>query len=110
MDVLGYLHGVSPSLITLTVFGIAEIEALAFIPFGTLIALGRDAAGAFEEFSQMHEIPRHEGGVAVGEIVIEADMAALAVVVTVTGAGADLTDPAGVGLRRDDATQVLQTI
>jgi len=47
-----------------------EVEPLSLVPAGAGVAVGRDAAGRIDHPRQMHEVPRHEGGVAVGEVVL----------------------------------------
>jgi len=51
----------------------------------------------------MHEVPGHEGGIAVGEVVFGAAGARI----EIGGTGTGLTQPGGVGLRRDDKTEML---
>ena len=52
------------------------------------------------------QVPRHERGVAVGEVVLRP--AGTRVEIGRTGPG--LADPAGVGLRRDRVAEVLQAV
>ena len=54
----------------------------------------------------MHQVPRHERRVAVGEVVLGATGA----LVEVGRARPDVPDPAGVGLRRDDVAKVLEAV
>jgi len=53
----------------LAVFGIVEVEAASGVPFRALVAVGRDSARVLEHPGQVHQVPRHERGVAVGEVV-----------------------------------------
>lgn len=94
----------------LAIFWVAEIEAGTAVPFRALIALGWDAVIIFEQLGQVHKIPGHEGGVAIGEVVVQPGFAAVAIVVAVTGAGTGFADPTGVGLGRDHAAQVLEAV
>lgn len=54
----------------------------------------------------MHQVPGHEGGVPLGAIIVQANLA----VIALGGAWSRLADPAGVGLGRDDIAEVLQGI
>ena len=54
----------------------------------------------------MHQVPGHERGVAVGEVVLRAAAAR----VEVRRPRPGLADPAGVGLRRDRVADVLQRV
>ena len=54
----------------------------------------------------VHQVPGHERGVAVGEVVLRAAAAR----VEVRRSRAGLADPAGVGLRRDRVADVLQRV
>ena len=59
----------------------------------------------------MHQVPRHEGGIAAGEVVVEAFVSlAILLRVAIAGAGAGLADPSRVGLRRYRVTDMLQRI
>ena len=51
------------------VVGVFEVEPASGVPFGSLVAVGGDAAGVLEHPGQVHQVPGHEGGVAVGEVV-----------------------------------------
>jgi hypothetical protein len=55
---------------SLPVLGVLPAEALALLPRGQLVSVGRDSAGGFQHPGQMHQVPAHEGGVAVGELVL----------------------------------------
>ncbi len=46
------------------------IEAAAGVPLGALIAMGRNTSRIFHHSRQMHQIPGHEGRVAIGEIIL----------------------------------------
>src|SRR6266545_7108374 len=89
-----------------TVLGVGEIEAATGIPLRALVAVGRDTSGVLEHPSEVQQVPRHEGRVAVGEIVVRPAGA----LVEVRRPGAGLTDPARVGLRRNDVPEVLQRV
>jgi hypothetical protein len=54
----------------------------------------------------VQEVPGHEGGVAVGEVVVRA----AAALVEVGRSGAGLPDPAGVGVGRDRVADVLERV
>src|SRR6478672_4048726 len=83
-----------------------EVEALPLLPRRALVAPRRDAAGVADHLRQVHEVPRHERGVAVGEVVLRPAGAR----VEVGRAGPDLADPARVGLRRDHVAEVLHAV
>src|SRR6266702_807975 len=83
------------------IFWIFKIETGAGIPFAALVAVGWHAAGLFEHLRQVHKIPSHKGGIAIGEVITQANLAAVAVVVAIAWAGAGFADPASVGLRRN---------
>src|SRR6185503_10923882 len=53
----------------LSMFGVREVETAARIPFGTLIAVGGDAARVGDHAGEVQQVPRHERGVAVREVV-----------------------------------------
>src|ERR1700742_1513345 len=76
----------------LAVFWILKVEAGASIPFGTLVAVCRNAAGVFEHLGEVHQVPGHKRGVAVGEVVLGAARTG----VQIAGARADFAYPAGV--------------
>src|SRR5581483_10814739 len=78
------------------VLGVGEVEAAAGVPGRALVAVGRDAAGGGDYAGQVQQVPGHERGVAVGEVVLRSAGA----LVEVGRAGASFTDPAGVGLGR----------
>src|SRR6266581_7154177 len=88
------------------VFGVVEVVTAARVPAGTLVAVGRDAAGVLEHPGQVQHVPGHERGVAVGEVVLRAAGAGI----QVGGSRPGLADPSGVGLRRDGVSQVLQAV
>ena len=54
------------------VLGVGEVEAAAGVPLRALVAVGGDAAGVLEHAGQVQQVPRHERGVAVGEVVLRA--------------------------------------
>jgi hypothetical protein len=54
----------------------------------------------------VHQVPRHQGGIAVGEVVIRAAGPR----VQVGRARPGFTDPAGVSLQRDGVPEVLQAV
>jgi hypothetical protein len=80
---------------TTAAFRVLEIEPAAGVPLVALVAVYRDP-GVIEHPGQVKQIPRHECGVAVGEIVVRAAGAR----VEVRRAGAGFADPAGIGLWR----------
>src|SRR5690606_15180651 len=49
---------------------IRVIELAACVPLLRQVAPGRHAAGVLQHCGEMHEIPRHERGVALGEVVL----------------------------------------
>src|SRR6476659_3592738 len=91
-----------PGPIWSTVLGVREVEAATGVPLGSLVAVGRDAAVVFEHPGQMQQVPCHERGVAVGELVLGGARAG----VEVGRPRAGLADPARVGLRGDDIPEV----
>src|SRR5262249_21296850 len=90
----------------LPVFGVGEVETASGVPFRALVAVSRDAARIPEHPGQVQQVPRHERGVAVGEVVGRAAGAGI----EVGRPRAGLADPAGVGLRRDGVAEVLQAV
>src|SRR5688572_230582 len=55
---------------TLPVLRVLEVVPAAGVPAGPLVAVGRDAARVLQHAGQVEQVPRHEGGVAVGEVVL----------------------------------------
>jgi DNA-binding NarL/FixJ family response regulator len=53
----------------LAVFGILEVEAAPGIPLRTLVAVHRDATGILQHPGEVQQVPGHERGVPVGEVV-----------------------------------------
>src|SRR5256714_15111465 len=85
---------------------IREIEAAAGVPLRTLVAVGGDPAGVSDHAGQVQQVPRHECGVPVGEVVLRAARS----LIKVGRAGAGFADPAGVGLGRDHVAEGLERI
>ena len=52
------------------VLGVGVVEAAARVPLRALVAVRGDAAGVLEHPRQVQQVPRHERGVAVGEVVL----------------------------------------
>src|SRR5215208_5690756 len=77
-----------------TVFGVLVVEPAARVPLRALVPVCRHPAGVLEHLREVHEVPGHEGGVAVGEVVLRTATAG----VQVRRPGAGLADPPGVGL------------
>ena len=88
------------------VLGVGEVEAAAGVPLRALVAVGRDAARVLEHAGEVQQVPGHERGVAVGEVVLRPARAGI----EVGRPGPGLADPAGVGLGRDDVAEVLQRV
>ena len=80
------------------------IEAAACVPFGSLITMCCDAAGIFDHARQMHEVPCHEGCVALCEIVFRTTGTGTEIGRTWTG----LAESARVGLWRNDIAKMLE--
>ncbi|MCO5571888.1 hypothetical protein L7F22_025636 [Adiantum nelumboides] len=78
----------------------------AGVPRRAPVAVGRDPAGAADHRGDVEQVVGHEREVAVGEVVLRAAGA----LVEVGRAGADLADPARVGLGRDGEPDVLQAV
>ena len=74
----------------------------ARVPRGSLIAVSRHAAGILQHPREMHQVPSHEGGISLREIVVQPYAA-----VAIGRTGARLPDPTGIGLWRDDVAEVL---
>jgi hypothetical protein len=68
--------------------------------------VGGDAAGVLEQARQVEQVPGHERGVAVREVVVRTARS----VVEIARPRPGLADPAGVGLRRDRVAEVLQRV
>src|SRR5579862_7248617 len=88
------------------VLGVGEVEATPGVPRRSLVAVGGDAAGVFELAGEVQQVPRHECGVPVGEVVFRAPGARI----EIGGTRARFTDPAGVGLGRDNVAEVLERV
>src|SRR5579859_1797395 len=86
----------------LTILRVFKIKAAAGVPLAALVTIGRDTAVILEEFRQVHQVPGHEGCVAVGEVVAETDDRPIFKLVTVTRARPGFADPAGIRLWRDN--------
>src|SRR3954447_875552 len=56
-------------LLVLSMLGIRKIEAAAGVPLGTLIPVDGDAAGVGDHAGEVQQVPRHERGIAVREVV-----------------------------------------
>ncbi len=54
----------------LTVVRIRIVEPAARIPKGPLIPVSRETVGVFQHPRHVQKIPRHERGVAIGEIIL----------------------------------------
>src|ERR1700750_733840 len=85
-----------PAFLRSAVVRIREVEPAARVPGRPLIPVGGDPARVLEHPRDVEQVPGHEGGGPVGEVVHRAARA----LVEIGGAGAGLADPAGVGLRR----------
>src|SRR5680860_839171 len=86
--------------------GLDEAEPLPLVPLASLVAVCRDATRPLDHLRRVHEVPGHEGRVAVGEIILGTARA----LVEIGRAGSDVPDPSRVGLRRDDVAQVLKAV
>src|SRR5437879_12746489 len=95
---------VCQSVAGLPMLGVGEVEAAAGVPLRTLVAVDWDAARVFEHAGEVQQVPRHERGVAVGEVVAGSRRAG----VEVGGSGPGLADPSGVGLWGDHVPEVLE--
>src|SRR3954449_13084274 len=51
------------------VLGVLPVESLTGFPGGPLVSLGRESSRAPQQTCEVHQIPRHEGRIAVGEVV-----------------------------------------
>src|SRR4051812_29956626 len=91
---------------TSAVLRVRVTRVTARVPLGALIAVGRDPAAVLQCPGGMQQIPGHERGVAVGEVVVERAR----VLVEVARSGPRFADPARVGLRRDRVAEVLQRV
>lgn len=74
------------------------VEATAGLPSRARVTVRRDAAGVLDHPRQVQQVPGHEGGVAVGEVVLRPARPGI----EIGGAWPGLADPRGVGLRRND--------
>src|SRR5262245_30063924 len=88
------------------VLGVGEVEPRAGVPFAALVAVGRYAAGVLDQPGQVQQVPGHERGVPVGEVVLWSVRSW----VQIGWSWAGLADPARVGLGRDRVAQVLQAV
>src|SRR5258708_5603076 len=85
---------------------IFEVEPAARGPFRRLVAGRGVAVSVLKHASQVQQVPGHERGIAVGEVVVRAARPR----VEVGRARARRPDPPRVGLRRDRVPQVLQAV
>src|SRR5664279_4058632 len=93
-----------------SIFRVLEVETRARVPFFPLVPVGGEAAGVLQHPGQVQQVPGHEGGVAVGEVVVQTGAGAVVQQVAVAGSWPRLADPAGVGLRRNAVPDVLQAV
>ena len=82
------------------------VEATASLPQGTLVAMCRNAARILYHSGEVHEVPGHEGGIAVGEVVLGPTGARVEIGRTRAG----LTHPPHVSLGWNGVAQVLQRV
>src|SRR5690349_16664091 len=57
------------------VLRVLPVEAGAGVPLRALVAVAGDPAGVAQHPGEVHQVPRHEGGVAVGEVVLRSTAA-----------------------------------
>lgn len=88
-------------------FRVFVVETAARLPRLAIIAVVRIAARIFQDACEVHQVPRHDRGVALGKIVVEAGAPALQLI-AVGRARPGLADPTAVGLRRDGVAEMLQ--
>ena len=62
------------------------VEVAARLPLGALVAVGGHAAGLVELQRGLHQVPRHERGVALREVVVEPHARAVLPLVAVASA------------------------
>jgi len=82
------------------------VESAPSIPFRPLIAMGRDPTGILDHPRHVHEIPGHERGIAIGEVVLRSARTR----VEIRRARASFAQPVSVRLRRNHVPEVLQRI
>ena len=82
------------------------IKPAAGVPPGTLVAVCRDSTRILDHSRQMQQIPGHESRVAVGKIVLGPARPRI----EVRRAWSYSSQPARIGLRRDDVAKVLERI
>src|ERR1700694_4092159 len=90
----------------LAALGVGPAESLTRIPTSTLIAPRWYPAGVGEHLGEVHEVPGHEGRVAIGEVILRTPRARI----EVRRAGTGFADPTGVGLGWDRVPDVLQRV
>src|SRR5947207_5212459 len=88
------------------VLGVLEVEPAAGIPFGALVSVRRNAARVLQHARKVQQVPGHERGVAVGEVVVRPAGSRI----QIGRSGSGLADPPGVGLRWNRVSQVLQAV
>src|SRR4051794_22901589 len=76
------------------VLRIGKVEPAAGIPFRALVAVGWDPSPVPHHPRHVEQVPRHERGVAIGEVVLRTARAG----VQIGRTRASLADPPGVGL------------
>src|SRR6187399_1311592 len=65
---IGRRHGTEGVAVNSAVLGVGVL--LGGLPLGRRVPTRGEAAGVLQEFGHVHQVPRHEGGVAVGEVVL----------------------------------------
>ncbi len=88
------------------VVGIREVEAAPGVPFGALVAVRGNPARVLQHPGDVQQVPRHERGVPVGEVVLGPTRSGI----EVRRPGPGFADPAGIGLRRNHVAEVLQRV
>src|SRR5438105_707808 len=88
------------------VLRVREIEAAAGVPLRSLVAVGGDPAVVLQHAGHVQQVPRHERGVAVGEVILGTAGAGI----EIGRAWSGRANPAGIGLRRDHVPEMLQRV
>ena len=84
-------------------FWIRVVESAAAVPGRLLVSMYWCASGILQRSGHVHQVPGHESGVAVGEIVFRVSGAR----VQVGRSGASFAQPSCIRLEWDDIAEVL---
>ena len=82
------------------------IESATRVPLGALIAMCWNPACILDHSRKVEQIPGHECGVAIGEIILGPSRSGI----QIRGSRSCRSQPVGIRLRRDDVAEMLEGI